>query len=285
MDFRQLAALTAVAEHRSFSSAAVALHTVQSNVSAHVARLEREVGTTLIDRATGSLTHAGELVVARARRIQAELDALVGDIASSSEEVVGSVRLGLIGTTGRWLAPLLLPVVYANHPKVHLVLIDATTTSLLPQLHTGQIDLAIVNLPTPDPDIVSMVLFDENHVIVAPEGHPLCGRTTVTVAELAEHALLLPPPGTAYRDELDAEAERSAPRTVVDFAHTGTFDLLQLRRQYPQWLGAVDAVYGSGVYLPLVDQGHYAVSLMRTGALVARPDEATAQRIGQPFGG
>ncbi|MEO7073165.1 MAG: hypothetical protein ABI300_09510 [Rhodanobacter sp.] len=83
----------------------------------------------------------------------------------------------------------------------------------------------------------------------------------------------------------DAEAERSAPRTVVDFAHTGTFDLLQLRRQYPQWLGAVDAVYGSGVYLPLVDQGHYAVSLMRTGALVARPDEATAQRIGQPFGG
>jgi hypothetical protein len=44
-------------------------------------------------------------------------------------------------------------------------------------------------------------------------------------------------------------------------------------------------VYGSGVYLPLVDQGHYTVSLMRTGALVARPDEATTQRIGQPLGG
>ena len=45
----------------------------------------------------------------------------------------------------------------------------------------------------------------------------------------------------------------------------------------------VDVLFGSGVFLPLVDQGHYTVSLMRTGALVARPDEATERRIAQPF--
>ena len=78
MDLRQLAALTAVADHHSFSAAARALHTVQSNVSTHVARLERELGATLVDRATGQLTEAGELVVVRARRVQAELEALVG---------------------------------------------------------------------------------------------------------------------------------------------------------------------------------------------------------------
>ena len=59
MDLRQLAALTAVADHHSFSAAARALHTVQSNVSTHVARLEREVGAQLVDRATGMLTEAG----------------------------------------------------------------------------------------------------------------------------------------------------------------------------------------------------------------------------------
>jgi hypothetical protein len=42
-------------------------------------------------------------------------------------------------------------------------------------------------------------------------------------------------------------------------------------------------VFGSGAYLPLVDEGHYSVSLMRTGALVARPDEATAARIASPL--
>ncbi len=83
----------------------------------------------------------------------------------------------------------------------------------------------------------------------------------------------------------DASQEMTAPRTVVSFDHADGFDLLDLHKQYPDWLPEVDTVYGSGAFLPLVDQGHYAVSLMRTGALVARPDEATQQKIGQPFGG
>lgn len=83
----------------------------------------------------------------------------------------------------------------------------------------------------------------------------------------------------------DAAQEAEAPRTVVSFGEAGAFDLLGLSKRYPQWLPEVDTVYGSGAFLPLVDQGHYSVSLMRTGALVARPDEATERRIGQPLGG
>ena len=83
----------------------------------------------------------------------------------------------------------------------------------------------------------------------------------------------------------DPAQEMSAPRTVIDFARHDGFDLLDLRKQYPRWLPEVDTVYGSGAFLPLVDQGHYSVSLARTGALLARPDEATRQKIGQPLGG
>jgi LysR family hydrogen peroxide-inducible transcriptional activator len=68
MDLRQLAALVAVADEGTFSAAADALHTVQSNVSTHVRRLERELGTQLVDRAGNRLTEEGEVVVARARR-------------------------------------------------------------------------------------------------------------------------------------------------------------------------------------------------------------------------
>lgn len=77
----------------------------------------------------------------------------------------------------------------------------------------------------------------------------------------------------------DAAQESEAPRTVIDFSQAGAFDLLTLRKRYPQWLPELDTVYGSGAFLPLVDDGHYEVSLMRTGALVARPDEGTAQRL------
>ena len=103
MDLRQLHALLAVAEHRSFSAAARALHTVQSNVSTHIARLETELGSTLIDRARGELTSEGEIVADRARRIIGELRSIEHDLASLSDEVSGHVRLGIIGTTARWL--------------------------------------------------------------------------------------------------------------------------------------------------------------------------------------
>jgi DNA-binding transcriptional LysR family regulator len=209
MDFRQLSALTAVADHRSFSAAARALHTVQSNVSTHIANLERELGTPLVDRATGQLTEAGELVVGRARRVQAELEALSADVASSLGEISGQVRLGVIGTTGRWLVPMLLSELAASHPKVRLVVVDATTTSLVPQLAAGSLDLAVVNLPAADPDVDTEILFEEEHVLLLTDAHPLAGRSTVTLADLAGVPLLLEPPGTGFRDDLDADAERA----------------------------------------------------------------------------
>lgn len=97
-------------------------------------------------------------------------------------------------------------------------------------------------------------------------------------------ALLAGVPPVYRLDRLDGRyddpaQESEAPRTVTDFREAGAWDLLALRQRYPTWLPSVDTVYGSGAFLPLVDQGHYTVSLMRTGALVARPDEATAQRL------
>ena len=220
MDLRQLAALTAVADHHSFSAAARALHTVQSNISTHVARLERELGATLVDRSTGRLTEAGELVVSRARRVQAELDALTADVSSSLGEVSGQVRVGVIGTTGRWLVPALLTQMGATHPRVRVVIIDATTTSLIPQFATGRLDLAVVNLPVADPDTDVDLLFEEEHVVLAPSGHPLAEHDELSLGDLAGVPLLLEPPGTGFRDDLDTDAERAGvtlvPQAEVD---------------------------------------------------------------------
>src|SRR5688572_26374155 len=99
MDLRQLHALVAVADHGGFTAAARALHTVQSNVSTHVARLEKELGVPLVDRTTGALTEEGVAVVERVRRVDAELDAMVADVASVRDVVTGSARIGIIGTT------------------------------------------------------------------------------------------------------------------------------------------------------------------------------------------
>ncbi len=206
MDLRQLTALVAVAETGSISAAARSLHTVQSNVSTHLAHLERDLGVTLFDRAGGSLTDEGDAVVRRARHIQAELEALNTDVAALRDEVTGTARLGCIGTSARWLVPLVLDAVTRAHPKVHVIVVDATTTSLVPRLLADELDLAVVNLPITHREVVADHLFDEDRIIVAPDSHPLSSRDRVTLADLADHPLLLEPTGTTFRDELDREA-------------------------------------------------------------------------------
>ncbi len=208
MDLKQLHALLAVAEHGSFSAAARAIHTVQSNVSTHIARLERELGAVLVDRSSGGLTEEGEAAVARARRVRAELDALSADVAALRDEVAGSVRVGVIGSIGRWLVPSLLTRMRARHPGVEVVVVDATTTSLLPQVLDGSLDLAVVNLPVAEPDLAAEPLFEEERILVVPADHPLAARARTStepldIAELDGLELVTEPRGTAFRDELD----------------------------------------------------------------------------------
>ncbi|MHA6205724.1 hypothetical protein ACXU4B_14965 [Dyella soli] len=120
---------------------------------------------------------------------------------------------------------------------------------------------------------------------------PLAGdawRVEAVVLKWKLPALLAGMPPLYRLDRLsgrydDPADEAHAVRTVVGFREAGSFDMLDLHRQFPRWVPQVDVLFGSGVFLPLVDQGHYTVSLMRTGALVARPDEATEQKIAQPF--
>ncbi len=208
MDVRQLSVLLAVAEHQSFSAAAHALHTAQSNVSAHISRLEQEAGATLIDRTRRCLTPEGQVVADRARRIQAELQAISDDLASMRANLSGTVTVGVIGTTARWIAPLLLDEVGRLHERLEVVILDATTTSLVPLLVQNRLDLAIVNLPVDDPDIETDDLFSEDRVVIAPTGHELAQRDRIDLAELARHEILLPPKGTAFRDEVDTDARR-----------------------------------------------------------------------------
>lgn len=206
MDRKQLRALLAVTEHRSFSAAAKALGTVQSNVSAHVSRLENELGVTLVDRATTEATDEGRAVLERARRIEGEFNALSSDLAYLRDVVVGSVSLGVIGTTARWLVPPLLRRLWDDYPEIRVVVLDAPSSVLVLGATSGTVDLAVINSPVQHPDLDMQPLFTEDRVLIAPEGHALYDRPQVSLLELAEHELLLEAPGTAFRDVLDTAA-------------------------------------------------------------------------------
>ncbi len=212
MDLKQLQALIGIADHGSFSAAAGALGTVQSNVSSRVARLERELDATLVERGSGQLTPVGQIVVRRARRIYDELDSMVDDVVSQRSTVAGIVHAGLIGTTGRWLVPALFEVLHAEHPGVQLRIVEGTNSILEGRVGTGQLDLAVLNLPTQAADLSVFPLFTEDLMVVAPSTSPIADRhrepdgtyRPVALRELSQLELLLPIQGTTLRDQIDA---------------------------------------------------------------------------------
>ena len=78
----------------------------------------------------------------------------------------------------------------------------------------------------------------------------------------------------------DAAKEAEAPKSVVALSSPTALDLWQIKHAFPQWLPWVDADYGSGAYLPLVDGGRFDVTLAAAGGLIARPADApTAEKI------
>ena len=270
MDLRQLAALVAIADTGTFSAAADALHTVQSNVSTHIARLERELGVTLVDRAGGRLTEEGEAVVARARRVSAELEALQADVASLRDEVSGPARMGVIGTTARWLVPAVLSAMEEAHPKVEVSVLEGNNTSLVPQLTNGSIELAIVNAPVDDPDLTLEPLYDEDLVLVVPPDHPLGARREIAMADLAGHPLLLGPKGTAFRSDLDRAAtaagielqpkvELDGLRLIASLAFEGYAAAVVPSAAIPFWLTDSEAFRR----IPITDAGTRQVSVAR----------------------
>ena len=206
MELKQLQVLVAISEYGSFSGAARALATAQSNVSAHVARLEAELGAVLIERATGRLTEEGEIVVSRARRILHEVEDIDTDIHSLGETATGDCRIGVLGTTARWLMPPLLNSLRRHHPGVRTTIVEGATSSLMPRLSSGEIDAALVHLPIGDANIEAVEMFAEELFLVAPSTHVLAGHDSITLEELSHHPILLAARGTAQRRIIDRAA-------------------------------------------------------------------------------
>ncbi len=209
MDIRQLEALIGIADHGTFSGAAEVLGTVQSNISNRIAHLERELGTELVDRSTGALTESGTIVVDRARRILAELRAIASDVSELNADIHGEVVVGMIGSAGRWIVPLLLEALRSTYPHVALHIVEGTNSVIEPQLVKGQLDLAVLAWPISAPELTGVDLFSEDLVVIVDKKHELAILPEpLSFETLAEYEILLPFRGTPIRREID-EASRN----------------------------------------------------------------------------
>lgn len=192
MELKQLEYFVAAAEELSFTRAARRSHVVQSAISSQVKALERELGTSLFDRSTQkvSLTQDGELLLERARGILGAVDETRELLAPDRAEIRGRLSIGV--TQGAWRGMVTaLTGFRAAHPAVRIELRQAPTVDLFAAVAEGTLDVAVVPLRRPDePGLLVRELHREILTAAVGPGHPLAGRASVSLAELARMDLV-----------------------------------------------------------------------------------------------
>jgi DNA-binding transcriptional LysR family regulator len=169
MDVADLKVFEAVARHGSMNKAATELHTVQSNVTARIRSLEREVGIALFNRNVRgvSLTPAGHRMLPYAARL-AKLVAEAKLAAMDEGSPNGTLALGTLETTAALRLSPFLSQFARRYSQVRLSLTTGTSCSLTADVAECRLDGAFVAGPVDHPDLYCETIFHEELVLVTP---------------------------------------------------------------------------------------------------------------------
>jgi molybdate transport repressor ModE-like protein len=195
LDVRRLRVLYEVARRGSFSAAAESLGYTQPAVSRQIAMLERETGTTLLERRPGGarLTDAGEVLVRHAETIFARLQDAEDELSELLGLHSGRLRMSTLTSAAATIVPLAIVEFRKRLPGVELSVAMADPSNVLDLLRSGEIDLALNNDDSHFdlPDIEAVHLFDEPMLMAVPADHPLAHRPQLELSDLAEEKWML----------------------------------------------------------------------------------------------
>jgi DNA-binding transcriptional LysR family regulator len=145
-------------------------------------------------------------MIRRAGAALAELDADHQEVMELQSGLSGRVAVGAVLTSSTTLLPAAITRLKARQPRVHVAISVDTSKILIQHLRNGELDLVIGRVLDSEsaPQLSFEPLTDEPHCLVVRAGHPLAGRTDLSLPELARQSWILPPGGSILRDRLTA---------------------------------------------------------------------------------
>jgi DNA-binding transcriptional LysR family regulator len=200
VSLRQLRVFEAAASNRSFSKAAAALHLTQPGVSMHIKELEANAGLPLFERIGRKLyvTEAGQQLLVRAREILRALK----DAEDTLDNLRG-LRRGLINlavvSTAKYFVPQLLSRFQRDFPELEIRLMVNNRDSVIEQLATNEVDLAIMGRSPETSDIHAEAFAKNPHVVIASPEHALAGQRDIPVDVVARQKFIVREPGSGTR--------------------------------------------------------------------------------------
>ena len=209
MLFRQLEYFVAVAQERHFARAAEKCYVSQPALSAAIAKLERELNVTLINRGHSfeGLTPEGERLVVWAKRILAEHDAFKAEVDAVRSGITGTLRLGTVPTAST-TASLVLSAFCSAHPLVKVQIRSRlAATELYRRMADFELDAVIVHATHGElgagHEVDLVPLYEEHYVLLAPADMLPAGASTLAWPDAAQLPLALLTPDMRDRQMID----------------------------------------------------------------------------------
>ncbi|MEV6983803.1 LysR family transcriptional regulator [Sphaerisporangium sp. NPDC051017] len=251
LDLHRLKALHAVSVYGSVGAAAEALMVTPSAISQQLAKLERETGSTLLERNGRGvkLTDAAGLLAEHAERILALVETAEADFEALRGTVVGRLLIAAFPTAARGVMPHALGELKRRHPELDLMMYEREPERQVREVARGELDLAIVqdwqNRPMAVPEGLSRApLFEDPADVVLAADHPLAGRPEIDLAELTGERWIGSSPGTLCHDWLVLTLRRAS--LEPDFSC--------IADEYPTQVALVGAGHGCAL-IPRLGRG------------------------------
>lgn len=216
MDARQLEIAVAAIDHGGFTRAAQALGISQPSVSQAVRRLEDDLGVALFRRVGRSvvLTEAGTAFEGPARAVLRDLAVLRTTVARHRDVAAGVLRIGMLPTLAATLANGVIAEFRRRHPEVAVRIVDERRPDrLVEMVADGRCELVFTESRTRRPGLVTVPLGRQELVAILPPRTP--APRALDAAALAELPLVLAPPGTSVRIQVEEMLERAGHTTRI----------------------------------------------------------------------
>lgn len=220
-----------VAKNKSFSKAAKSLYMTQPAVSQAIMQLEGELGIRLFTRTPRGviLTNEGQLLFEYANSAINLIDVGEKKIMETKNLIVGSLRIGVGDTISKYFLLPFLERFHNLYPNIKLNVINRTTYELITLLKSGEVDIAICNLPIVDSSIEVKELMEIQDIFVCGKKYKNLVSKPLSFEEISNFPLILLEPKSNSRQyvedyllskdiKIEPEIELGSHELLLEFA-------------------------------------------------------------------
>ncbi len=193
---KQLRAFCFAAKTGSISKAADQLYLSQPSVSLQIQALERELNTMLFERRGPKirLTPDGQALLEIAQPMVESMDSLRDTFAEKCGDLnSGYLNIAAGESTILYILPKYLKQFSDKYPGVRIRLHNVTGADGMAMLRADEADFAVGSMLDMPDDVSYYPVFEFNPTLITPLHHPLADRDHVSLEDIAQYDLILPP--------------------------------------------------------------------------------------------